>query len=168
MKILSFIGYSGSGKTHQIINLIKLMDLYFDYNLVIIKNIHEHQIDKEGKDTFRYSENGALLAITKNVYNETAIFIKKELSLTNLLNWMETAPFKVDMCVTEGFRNLNYPTVLCVENPSQVDEQLTDNVLMISGIICNKSTGPIQLRGNLSCIDIEKEFKEFLKIFNLP
>ena len=67
LKIISLIGRSGSGKTNLIINAIKRLRKELHYNIAVIKNIHEHQIDEEGKDSYKYIEAGANYAITKNI-----------------------------------------------------------------------------------------------------
>ncbi|MHA1762937.1 MAG: molybdopterin-guanine dinucleotide biosynthesis protein B, partial [Promethearchaeota archaeon] len=113
MKVICFIGYSGSGKTHQILNVIKLLDEKFNYKVCVIKYIHEHLIDHKGKDSYRYSEKGATFSITRNKFNETAIHIKKDLSFQKLVEWINNAPIKFHVLLMEGFRDLAFPTVLC-------------------------------------------------------
>ncbi len=162
------IGYSGSGKTHFILNAIKLLKKNLNYEVAIVKNIHEHQIDKEDKDSFKYGEAGAQFSITKNVKNETTIFLRKEISIKELLEWITSGPYKIDLIFIEGFRNLNYPTVLCLKNFEEIKPQLTKNVRMISGLICSQNAlKNKKIDKNLPIIDIQKEFEKFLKIFNI-
>ncbi|MFW9898815.1 MAG: molybdopterin-guanine dinucleotide biosynthesis protein B [Candidatus Thorarchaeota archaeon] len=162
------IGYSGSGKTHFILNAIKLLKKNLNYEVAIVKNIHEHQIDKEDKDSFKYGEAGAQFSITKNVKNETTIFLRKEISIKELLEWITSGPYKIDLIFIEGFRNLNYPTVLCLKNFEEIKPQLTKNVRMISGLICSQNARKNKkIDKNLPIIDIQKEFEKFLKIFNI-
>jgi molybdopterin-guanine dinucleotide biosynthesis protein B len=162
------IGYSGSGKTHFILNIIKLLKKNLNYEVAIVKNIHEHQIDKEDKDSFKYGEAGAQFSITKNVKNETTIFIRKEISIKELLEWITSGPYKIDLIFIEGFRNLNYPTVLCLKNFEEIKPQLTENVRMISGLICSQNARKNEIIDiDLPIIDIQKEFERFLEIFNI-
>lgn len=162
------IGYSGSGKTHFILNAIKLLKKNLNYEVAIVKNIHEHQIDKEDKDSFKYGEAGAQFSITKNVKNETTIFIRKEISIKELLEWITSGPYKIDLIFIEGFRNLNYPTVLCLKNFEEIKPQLTENVRMISGLICSQNARKNEkIDIDLPIIDIQKEFERFLEIFNI-
>lgn len=162
------IGYSGSGKTHFILNAIKLLKKNLNYEVAIVKNIHEHQIDKEDKDSFKYGEAGAQFSITKNVKNETTIFLRKEISIKELLEWIRSGPYKIDLIFIEGFRNLNYPTVLCLKNFEEIKPQLTENVRMISGLICSQNARRNEkIDIDLPIIDIQKEFERFLKIFNI-
>jgi len=125
------IGYSGSGKTQFILNAIELLRINLNYQTAVIKNIHEHQIDKENKDSYKYAEAGAKFSITKNVYNETTIFLKEKIRIEKLLEWIAYGPYKIDLIFIEGFRNLDYPTILCAKNLSELESQLTNNVRMI-------------------------------------
>ncbi|MFX0072218.1 MAG: molybdopterin-guanine dinucleotide biosynthesis protein B [Candidatus Hermodarchaeota archaeon] len=166
MKIISLIGYSGSGKTTFILKLIRMLKNRFNYNIVVIKNIHEHQIDKEGKDTYLFSELGAQYSITKNINDETTIFIKKKVSIEELKNWIIRGPFKVDLIITEGFRDLEHPTVLCLKDFNELETQLTTKVQMISGLVALKKI-PKNYEIEVPIVNIETNFDKFLKIFQL-
>ncbi|TFG07086.1 MAG: hypothetical protein EU539_05875 [Promethearchaeota archaeon] len=166
MKIISLIGYSGSGKTTFILNALSMLKKKLNYNIAVIKNIHEHQIDKKGKDSYLFTEHGASYAITKNILNETTIFIKKEINIERIKKWLEAGPFEVDLIITEGFRDINYPTVLCLKDFGEFESQLNDNVKMISGLVALEEK-PINEEINIPIINIETDFDKFLKIFNL-
>ncbi len=164
--VISVIGYSGSGKTHFILNAIKLLKKNLNKEVSVIKFIHEHQIDKVGKDSYKYSEVGASYSVLKNIDNETTIFLKKNADITSIIEWLRNGPYKTDFIFTEGFRELNYPTVLCIKNVDDVESQLTKNVKMISGsIYLMKDYEKYYL--DLPIINIEKDFKRFLEIFNI-
>ena len=139
-----------------------------NYTVVVIKNIHEHQIDKEGKDTFKYGEAGAVFSITKNISDETTVFIKKEIKIEELIEWLVNSPFEIDLIFIEGFRNLDYPTILCIKDWEEYEPQLTDNVLMVSGVICSKrSNKNEEIKIEIPIINIQDEFEKFLDIFNI-
>ncbi|GAH53371.1 unnamed protein product, partial [marine sediment metagenome] len=57
MKIISVIGYSGSGKTYIIEKIIRKLKFELDIEVDVIKYIHEHRVDEKGKDSFRFSES---------------------------------------------------------------------------------------------------------------
>ena len=166
IKIISFIGYSGSGKTYFIENAIKLLREKLDLNVAVIKNIHAHKIDEEGKDTHRFSEAGAKFAITRNIHHETTIFLKEQLPLTSLLEWIQDGPYKIDIIFLEGFRDLDYPVVLCLNDLDDFKAQYTEKVKTISGLVIKKSTGLNAMEG-VPIIDIEKDFERFLTIFGI-
>ena len=137
MKIISVIGYSGSGKTYLIEKAIRKLKFELNLEVGVIKYIHEHQIDEEGKDSFRFSKSGAIFSIIKNKVDESAIFLKKGINFEDLLIWLKKGPFTLDVIFFESFRNLSYPTILCVENISQIGTQINENVRIISGLITN-------------------------------
>ncbi|MFW9969576.1 MAG: molybdopterin-guanine dinucleotide biosynthesis protein B [Candidatus Odinarchaeota archaeon] len=165
--VIDVVGYSGSGKTFFITSTIKLLSTKLNYNISVIKNVKHHPIDEEGKDSYRYNEAGANFSIIQNINNETAIFTKiKEVNLKILLKWLNSGPFKSDLTFTEGFRNLNNPTVLCVSDLNEIEVQLTENIKMISGIICSKKLIKKKVN-NIPIIDVKNQFSEFLKLFDI-
>lgn len=167
IQIIDVIGFSGSGKTHFIVEAIKLLKKNFNYNVVVIKNVKHHPIDEKGKDSYNYTKAGASYSVIQNINYETAIFIEnKELKFEKLLNWVKNGPYKVDIIFTEGFRELYNPTVLCVSELNEIEEQLTKNVKMISGTISLEVLKEKEIL-NLPIIDIEKEFLKFVNIFTL-
>jgi molybdopterin-guanine dinucleotide biosynthesis protein MobB len=167
IKIIDVIGYSGSGKTHLITKAIKFLKTQMNYNIVVIKNIKHHQIDKKGKDSHKFTESGASYSIIKNNVNDLGIFLNiKEEKLEEIFKWLQKGPYNVDLLLTEGFRHLNHPTILCVSNLDEIESQLNENVKIISGIICSNLMN-IDSFMELPILDLEKEFQKFLKIFKI-
>ena len=166
IKVISVIGFSGSGKTFFILNAIGLLKKNLNFNVAVIKNIHEHQIDQEGKDSYEFSRYGAKYSITKNQNNETTVFIRSELSIEKTIEWISRGPFKIDLIFIEGFRNLHFPTVLCLRGKDELESQISSNVKVISGTICsNKSINFPDLK--IPLIDVKKDFIRFLEIFGI-
>ena len=166
MIIISVIGYSGSGKTRFIQKAIRKLKTELNFEVMVIKNIHQHQIDEEGKDSYKFTEAGAVLSIIKNKLNENAIFFKKKINIEELIRWVIKGPFKVDVIFTEGFRDLSYPTILCVKKLSEIKNQLNDNVKAISGLtITSKLNQKSEIK--LPIVDVEEKFESFLKIFEI-
>ena len=166
MKIISVIGYSGSGKTYIIEKIIRKLKVELNLEVGVIKYIHEHRVDEKGKDSFRFSESGAVFSIIKNKFDEIAIFLKKEINLDELITWLDQSPFKMEIIIFESFRNLPYPTVLCVKEFKAIKEQLSENVIMISGLI-TKSEFAQNEELDIPVVDVDKNFKEFCKIFKI-
>ena len=160
------MGTSGSGKTHFITTAINLLKENLNYEVAVVKNIHEHEIDKKGKDSYKYCEAGAVYSITKNINDENTIFLKKKIDMEELIKWLKLGPFKVDLVFIEGFKNLTYPTILCVEKFSDIENQVGEDIKMISGRITNNDI-PDDQDLKLPIIDIEKEFEKFLEIFGI-
>lgn len=167
IKIIDIIGYSGSGKTYFIMNAIKLIKKELSYNVAVIKNVKHHQIDKEGKDSYIFTKSGASYSAIKNIHNDMSIFLNvNDFIMEEIINWLQNGPYKLDLLLTEGFRDLNNPTVLCVNNIEHIEPQLSDNIKMISGIICNNISNEKSL-SDLPIVDIEKDFQKFCKIFGI-
>ncbi|MBY8979859.1 MAG: molybdopterin-guanine dinucleotide biosynthesis protein B [Candidatus Lokiarchaeota archaeon] len=166
MKVISVIGYSGSGKTHIIEFLIKKLKTELNLEVSVVKNIHEHRIDEEGKDSFKFSEAGAVFSVIKNKFNQNAIYLNKKISLDPLINWLNKSPYKVDLIIVEGFRDVSYPTILCVKELQDIDVQLNKNVKLISGLITlNKHRK--EREDQIPIFSIQQNFERFTKIFNI-
>ena len=86
--------------------------------------------------------------------------------MEELIKWLKLGPFKVDLVFIEGFKNLTYPTILCVEKFSDIENQVGEDIKMISGRITNNDI-PDDQDLKLPIIDIEKEFEKFLEIFGI-
>jgi molybdopterin-guanine dinucleotide biosynthesis protein MobB len=167
MIIISIIGWSGSGKTHFIQKAIRRLKTELNFEVVVIKNIHQHQIDADHrKDSYKFTEAGAVLSIIKNIFDENAIFLKKKIDIEELIRWVLKGPFKVDIIFTEGFRDLSYPTILCVKEISEIKPQLNENVKVISGLITtSKHSQKSEIK--LPIVDVEENFESFIKIFEI-
>jgi len=166
MKIICVIGYSLSGKTYLIEKIIRKLKFELNLEVGVIKYIHEHLTDERGKDSFRFSESGAVFSIIRNKFGESAIFLKKEFNLDELIIWLDQSPFQLDVIFFESFRNLPYPTILCVEELSHIGAQLNENVKMLSGLITTSKFAQSE-EINLPVVDLDKNFKEFCKIFKI-
>ena len=166
MKVISVIGYSGSGKTHIIEFLIKKLKTELNLEVSIIKNIHEHRIDEEGKDSFKFSEAGAVFSVIKNKFNQNAIYLNKKISLDALINWLNKSPYKVDLIIIEGFRDVSYPTILCAKELQDIDVQLNKNVKLISGLIALNKLSE-EREDQIPIFSIQQNFERFTKMFNI-
>ena len=142
------------------------MKFELNFEVSVIKYIHEHRIDEKGKDSFRFSESGAVFSIIKNKLGESAIFLKKDFNLEELITWLDQSPFNMEIIFFESFRNLPYPTILCVEDFKDVKEQLSENVKMISGLITKNTFAQNEELG-IPVVDVDKNFKKFCKIFKI-
>jgi molybdopterin-guanine dinucleotide biosynthesis protein len=73
---------------------------------------------------------------------------------------------KIDLAFVEGFRGLDVPEILCVENLGDIPSQLNLNIKMISGVISTKIE-KINSVKDIPIINIEKQFQRFLEIFDI-
>lgn len=97
-KIIKFVGYSNSGKTTLIENIIKILKKDGLKIATVKHDVHGLDIDKEGKDSYRYSAAGADASVvsTKGL---TVYKIHKDLSLDEILNNIKD----VDLVIVEGY-----------------------------------------------------------------
>jgi len=143
-----------------------LLKTALNYNCAVIKNVKHHRVDKEGKDSYKFIEAGAFYSVIQNINGGTAIFFKeKNNELENIINWLEKGLYEIDVILTEGFRNVNNPTVLCVANYQEIEEQLNNNVKLITGLLFLEERNKKSIH-NIPIINIETDFKQFLEIFS--
>ena len=166
MKLISLIGYSGSGKTFFIEHAIKILKEQLNLNSGVIKNVHTHPVDIERKDSHRFMTSGAEFALIKNNKKQNALFFNKNLDLEYFLEWIEKGPFEADVLFIEGFRELRIPSILCVQNESEIKSQISNEVKLISGLISTKK-GFSKKYHEIPIINIEKDFQIFKKTFEI-
>ena len=111
-KIISFVGYSGSGKTTFIEKMIREL-ISRGLSVAVIKHDgHEFDIDKEGKDTFRYRQAGA---------GFVSIFSKENYAVVSSYNGEKSSLDKLDeligqtegsdVVIVEGCRDSSIPKI---------------------------------------------------------
>lgn len=103
MKAIGFIGYSNSGKTTLIEKLIPIFRAR-GLNVSAIKNAHHgFDMDRPGKDSFRYRDAGAMqvLIATATRWALLTETPRRSATLDELLS--ELAP--CDLVIVEGFKS---------------------------------------------------------------
>lgn len=106
--IVSFVGYSGSGKTTFIEKLIPVMTGLGLKIAVVKHDAHGFQMDKPGKDTWRHKQAGA---------SATVIISKKQIGMVVDMD-QEPAPHDLSpmlsfahLIITEGYKDGPYPKI---------------------------------------------------------
>ena len=107
MKVVGFAGYSGSGKTHLVEQLIPALKLR-GLRVSVVKHAHhKFDIDHPGKDTYRHREAGAFEVV---VASDRRLALMREfeqparLSVHQLLAELYDG---VDWVLVEGFKESN-------------------------------------------------------------
>ncbi|EJO5347644.1 molybdopterin-guanine dinucleotide biosynthesis protein B [Clostridium botulinum] len=108
-KIISIVATkSGTGKTTLIEKLIPILK---DRNWkvgVLKHDAHKFQIDKKGKDSYRFTEAGADNVIISSSSKLAMIeIIKKQRTIEEIIPLFND----VDIVVIEGFKNNKYPKI---------------------------------------------------------
>ncbi len=104
MKIVLFLGYSGSGKTSAIEQLLKGLTKSGRWRVGTLKHVHDSffSIDKQGKDTWRYMQAGATTVVAL-APDELAIINRENtagLSLDSIISIFKEQ--KIDYVLVEG------------------------------------------------------------------
>ncbi len=104
--VISFTGWSGSGKTTFIEKLIPVLRGSGLRVAVLKSDGHEFQMDREGKDTFRFSSAGADCVAIANS-RHAAILENRPLSFEELCSHVRN----VDLILAEGFHSEPLPRI---------------------------------------------------------
>ncbi|WP_096189422.1 molybdopterin-guanine dinucleotide biosynthesis protein B [Evansella halocellulosilytica] len=147
-KILQVVGFSNSGKTTFITELIKRA-VHLGYSAVTIKH-HGHEsklrsIDQE-TDSFKHRQAGAVGSIVASS-NELQIQVEgRKLSLEQLIRFYSEISF--DFLLIEGFKKEKYQKVLLLKN--EQDALLIEECENVKFIICWKENQREALKNKLS------------------
>jgi molybdopterin-guanine dinucleotide biosynthesis protein B len=106
--LISFIGKSGVGKTTLLEKLIAEFKPR-GYRIAVVKHhVHTTSLDAPGKDSWRFAEAGASVAIVSSPV-EIARFERVPRELT--LNEIAAQISNVDLILTEGFKREAAPKI---------------------------------------------------------
>lgn len=111
--VISFIGWSGAGKTTFIEKLIPVLRARGLRVAVLKSDGHDFQMDREGKDTFRFSTAGAECVAISNS-RHAAILENRPLSFDELYARVKN----VDIILAEGWYSQPLPRVEVVRGGS--------------------------------------------------
>ncbi len=104
--VVAFAAYSGTGKT----TLIEKLILYLKekgLRLAVIKHdAHEFDIDKEGKDSWRFSQAGADMTMISSA-SKTAIIEHRPRTFQDNLSMIHD----VDLILVEGYKQEKIPRI---------------------------------------------------------
>jgi molybdopterin-guanine dinucleotide biosynthesis protein MobB len=107
--ILGFYGKHNSGKTALIEKIVPELKAR-GYTLTVVKHATKAEtIDTPGKDTYRYGEAGADVAIL-SLKAETSIILKKALELDAILELL-TKAVQPDIILVEGYKKSGIPKI---------------------------------------------------------
>ncbi len=106
--VITFVGLSGTGKTtflEQLIPALKARGLH----LAVLKHdAHHFEMDKPGKDTWRFTEAGADVVTISNAGKFAMIeTLSRELSLQDIISRLPP----VDVVLTEGYKKSRNPKI---------------------------------------------------------
>jgi molybdopterin-guanine dinucleotide biosynthesis protein B len=101
--IIGFYGYSNTGKTTVIVDLIKKLT-EAKYKVATIKcSDKKINLDSKEKDTFKHAQVGANPIVLSSL-SETDIIIKKKIPLDKIIKFL-TSYEELDIIIIEGARD---------------------------------------------------------------
>ena len=104
--VIGFAAYSGTGKTTLIEKLVRI---YKEQGLrvaVIKHDAHDFLIDREGKDSWRFTQAGADMTLLSSA-KKAAVIESRPLSFEDLVRMVHD----VDLILTEGYKSENIPRI---------------------------------------------------------
>lgn len=112
---VAFTGPSGSGKTTTIEKIARVLTK--DYKVAIIKHdpSDKGEFDKKGKDSYRFFQTGADVAVMSS--KRTTYFSHRAKELNDMINMFE----EFDFLLVEGLKTLPLPRICIVR--SKIDDE---------------------------------------------
>lgn len=133
MHLVSFVGPSGVGKTTLITRLIERLSRQ-GLRVGALKHAHAHDVemDREGKDTFRFSNAGACaVGIASNSVRAVIVKTGRPTPLAELAAML---PVDLDLVLVEGYKSEDVPKieVHCCGHPLLIAEGLPGVVAVVT------------------------------------
>jgi molybdopterin synthase catalytic subunit len=130
MKIIHIVGWSNTGKTTFIKELIP--ELSRRGRVAVVKHLGDHRYTMEkGKDTTGFFDNGAMISI--GIDDEKSVAAIRTTELDDMLQLLVYEG--VDYTIIEGFKTRQYPKIvigdLPVENPVLSNPTVNDVLLSL-------------------------------------
>lgn len=104
--VVSFTAWSGTGKTTYLEKLIRELKRRGLRVAVLKHDAHEFQIDKEGKDSWRFTQAGADVTLVASA-THAAIMENRPVSAEELVSRVSG----VDLILTEGYKHGAWPKI---------------------------------------------------------
>ena len=133
-KIIGISGYSGSGKTTTIINLIKFFKKS-GIKVGVVKHAHHNfDVDVPGKDSYRFRENGAdevFVSSARRTVHIVENIDGNELTFNEVIEKIQRS--KLDLVIVEGYKNENHPKIEIINEKK--NKYLFQNIQNVIAII---------------------------------
>lgn len=104
--VFAFAAYSGTGKTTLIEGVVRVLKARGLRVAVVKHDGHRFEIDREGKDSWRFAHAGADITVISS-QEKTAYIEQRPLTLEQLLDMAHD----VDLILVEGYKNASLPQI---------------------------------------------------------
>jgi molybdopterin-guanine dinucleotide biosynthesis protein B len=135
--LVSFVGRSNTGKTTVIERLIPILRERGLKVAVIKHHPHDFEIDKPGKDTYRYKQAGAAMAILASPH-KVAVVEDTETELT-LEEIITRYIHDVDLLIVEGFKREEIPKIEVFQRKADGDAPVCAGNRNLIAIVTDES-----------------------------
>ena len=127
--IVAFSGPSNSGKTTAIVKVASILQDN-NFKVCIVKHDPKDKavFDREGKDSFKFSQTGADVAVVSP--NKTTLFKKNTSTIDDLIDLFQD----FDYLLVEGLKNLDLPRI------SIFRDRLDESYFSVSNAIASDET----------------------------
>jgi molybdopterin-guanine dinucleotide biosynthesis protein B len=135
--LVSFVGRSNTGKTTVIERLIPILRERGLKVAIIKHHPHDFEIDKPGKDTYRYKQAGAVMAILASPH-KVAVVEDTETELT-LEEIITRYIHDVDLLIVEGFKREEIPKIEVFQRKADGDAPVCAGNRNLIAIVTDES-----------------------------
>ena len=142
--IVAFSGPSNSGKTTAIVKVANILQDN-NFKVCIVKHDPKDKaiFDKDGKDSFKFSQTGADVAVVSP--NRTTLLKKSTSSIDELINLFQD----FDYLLVEGLKTLELPRISIFRN--KLDESYFD---VTDAIACDETINKNEIPNSIDILDL--------------
>lgn len=142
--VVAFSGPSNSGKTTAIVKVASILNDR-GFKVCIIKHDPKDKaiFDREGKDSFKFSQTGADVAVVSP--NKTTLFKKQTSSIDEMIELFQD----FDYLLVEGLKSLDLPRISIFRN------RLDESYFSVSNAIaCDETINSNEIPSDLDILDL--------------
>lgn len=164
MPVVTFVGKSGTGKTTFLEKLIPELKRRGLRVAVLKHDAHDFQMDKPGKDTYRFTAAGADVVTISNAEKFAMIERpQRELEVGDIIARLP----EVDLVLTEGYKKSHYPKIEIhraeLNRPLIAEE--TELLAVMTDEPLETKARQLALEDVTGCADL---LQEYLRTFSPP
>lgn len=132
MRVVMIKGFSKTGKTTTVVNLVKELRRR-GYTVGTVKDIHFEgfEVDEPGTDTYKHMAAGAH-RVTARGNSQTGIYVDRQMTIYEILKY-----YKEDFIILEGDSGLVCPTIITGRTEEDLQARMCPEAIAVSGVIAD-------------------------------